>query len=270
MANLPKFLCGGIDAGEWPAYNSKAFTKALYKSRCNNVVLEALAPCYSPTGFNNKTLDQIYAELAKFIKPILLFDDLWVTLHLTNGNDDDIINKFGWENICTKIVAKLIKDFGPKSNIIICPVAETHGHANEDKLIKYCMDNWMVKGGHLMFNGTGRPKSLPMGYSLIDYHSQNVDDSGPQIGKMSLMDTDNGPMINYLRYGAPAGEYWNSARVFDTAAKWKQAGNGMNLYSAGSHSSNLSALKALGNIYNIRKKPNWFEKIIMELKLLIN
>ncbi len=269
MSQLPKFLCGGIDAGEWPSMSGKSVAKALYKSRCNNSVLEAMAPCYSPTGFNDKNLDQIYKELSKFIKPILCLDELWVTLHLTNGNDDNILNRFGWQQVCDKIVKKLTIDFGPQSKIIICPVAETHNHDNENKLINYCFENWMSKGGHLMFNGTGRPYTLPPGYSLLDYHSQNLEgDLGPQIGKMSLLDTDCSPAISWLRYGAPIGQYWNPDRVYDLAIRARNRGNGLNLYSSKSNSTNEKALIVMGNVYNVRKKPNWFKRLLMEIKLL--
>jgi len=269
MTTLPSFLCGGIDAGEWPKMKAKSFARALYLSRANNMVLEAMAPCYDPSsssGYNDKNLNQIYKELSDFIKPILALKDLWVTLHLTNGNDETL-TKFGAMNVANIIVGGLVRDFGANSNIIICPVAETNNEINERQFVQYCIDNWANKGGHLIFNGTGRPTSLPPSYSLLDYHSQSRNDCGPKIGRSTLIDTDNGPMINYLKYGAPAGKYWNPDRVRDLAIACKQVGNSLNLYSCESSSNNGYALDILGEVYNVRKKPNWWDKLMMEIKL---
>ena len=261
--SIPSFLCGGISAGEWGEFRPKSFARGFYLSRCNNIVLEAIAPYYHD---NNMPLEKVYSVLKKFISPILDLD-LWVTLHLTNGNDDTI-PRFGAMNIAEKIVGKLINDFGPNSRIIICPIAENSNQPNEEKLVRYCLDNWAAKGGHLIFNNGGRPRSLPGGYSLLDYHTQSGYDYGPQIGRMTLIDTDNGPIISFLRYGAPAGKYWSPDRVREFSTKCKQAGNGINLYAANCTMMNLDAMNVVGSVYNVRPKPSFIDKIIMEIKLL--
>jgi len=264
--SLPKYLCGGVSAGEWPKMSPKSFARALYLSRCNNIVLEAMAPAYDPNGYNNKTVPEVYAAFKKFVNPILDLD-LWVTIHLANGGDE-MITHFGAENIANNFVAPLIKDYGVNSRIIICPIAESHGEPNENFLVQYCMNNWGAKGGYLIYNGDGRPHNLPPGYTLLDYHTQDANDHGPQIGKMSLVDTDNGPIIGYLRYGAPAGKYWNPDRVASFSTENKIVGNGTSLYAFQTTSNNGYAMDIIGNIYNVRKKPNFFDKLIMEIKLM--
>ena len=269
MAAIPKFLCGGVTAGEWPQIDAKSFAKILYKSRCNNIVIESMAPAYAKTesGYNDKNLVQIYNEMKKFIQPILALDDLWVTLHLTNGNDETI-TKYGAMNIAKTMIDNLKNDFGTKSNIIICPIAENEGEPNEDQLVQYCLQNWVAQGGRLIFNNGGRPRSLPAGYDLLDYHTQDGNnDCGPKIGRMTLVDTDNGPIIDYLRYGAAAGKYWGVNRVIDYATRCKNQGNGLNLYQSSSNLVDAEPLNALGKVYNVRKKPNWFDILMMEFKL---
>lgn len=264
---LPKFLCGGISAGEWNIIDRKTFAETLYLSRCNNVVLEVMAPAYGPppTGYSDKTLENIYAELKKFIDPILTLD-MWVTLHLANGGDE-MITHFGAQNIADKIVGPLLKDFGTNSKIIICPIAESHGEPNEDQLVQYCLKNWGGAGGYLIYNGSGRPNSLPGGYSLLDYHTQSGSDFGPTIGRMSLIDTDNGPIISYLTYAAPPGKYWNTDRVISYGTGCKQVGNGLNLYAYQTKNIDATALNALGKVYGVRSKPNWWDKLMMKFKL---
>lgn len=270
MDNLPKFLCGGIAAGEWPGMNRKKFAEALYLSKCNNIVLEAMAPAYdkSEDGYNDKNLDQIYTELVNFIKPILEFDELWVTLHLTNGNDETI-TRFGAQNICDKVVGRLIREVGT-NRIILCPIAENSNEPNEKVLVDYCIREWVGNGGHLIFNGTGKPGYVPPGYSMIDYHTQNPADVGPSIYSMAsavLIDTDNGPIINWVRDGAPAGKYWNPDRVRDLATRCKNRGSGLNLYAVHTYETEKYALDIMGAIYDVRKKPTWIERLIMKYKL---
>ncbi len=268
MSNIPQFLVGGISAGEWPKMNGKKVAMALFETKCNNCVIEAMAPAYdqSESGFNDKNLSQIYSELLKFIKPILKLD-LWVTLHLTNGNDATI-TRFGAENICHEIIDKLIKDIGTK-NIIICPVAETSNENNEQFLISYCINTWCAKGGKLIYNGSGRPLSIPANYDILDYHTQDHQDLGPSVGRTTLIDTDNSPIIRWLRGGAYDGKYWNKDRVYDFAVKCKAKGNSLNLYAYQTTSIEEDALKTMGGVYNIRNSPNWFEKLIANIKLIL-
>ena len=268
MKSLPKFLCGGIGAGDWPQMDAKKFAKVLFESRCNNCVLEVVAPAYAKTesGYNDKTLAQMYGELKNFIKPILALDDLWVTLHLTNGNDG-MISRYGAENICREIVDKLISDFNGK-NIIICPVAETDHESNEQYLVNYCINEWGGRGNNLIFNGGGRPNAIVAGYSLLDYHTQSGNDVGPSVGVTTLVDSDNGPIINWLKAGAPAGKYWNQDRVFDFGMRCKSKGNSLNLYGYQTTSMEKDALNVLGKLYAVRKKPSFFDNLIATIKLL--
>jgi len=266
MKNLPRLLCGGISAGEWPKFNPKKFALDFYNTRCNNMVLEAMAPCYDPnssTGYNNKGLDQIYIELIKFIDPILKLD-LWVTLHLTNGNDQEIWQMFGADNIFHKILIPLKNKYGTNSRLIICPVAEEHGGAQERRLIDLCLGNW---NNHLMYNGSGRPQSLPdKRYTVLDYHTQSANDIGPR-NIYRIMDTDNGPMINYLRYGAPSGCYWNPERVTMFSYSCKANGSGLNLYAV-DPITDWKSLEIVGKVFGVRSKVSFIDKIIAYLKLL--
>ena len=270
--NIPKYLCGGIGAGEWCKVSFKKIVKEHYLARCNNVVIESMAPLYS--SYDEKTkkytadISIVYPKLSAFLRTMESVGDVWVTLHLVNGGDG-MLTQYGADAIIEHVLKPLAKEFpASKSHIIICPIAEMHGEPGEQQLVLACIELWANAGGHLMFNGTGRPTSLVPGHDILDYHSQKIDDPGPKIGRMSLVDTDNGPIIDYLKYGAAVGKYWNTLRVTDMADRCKRAGNGLNLYAFNTTYIDRDALCALGKMYAVRPEPSFLDKLIMRLKLL--
>ena len=121
--------------------------------------------------------------------------------------------------------------------------------------------------------GSGRPQSAGPEFAVLDYHTQSLNDFGPQPGanQIVLLDTDNSPMINALRAGAPAGCYWNPVTMGNWGTKAASLGKSTNAY-AGEKVIDIHALAALGKAYKGKaakaKKPNLLDKLVTWFKKL--
>ena len=255
---LPKLLCGGGSAGEWWMMDAEGYAKELGANKCNSCLIEAFAPGYKP----GVTVEQVYGHFSRWVKA-MRGQGVWTVVHLVNGGDDTF-KVYGVGGI-NGFVDKVVKELGTDM-ILLCPVAEHKDQSGHEKVSAHCVEVWRRQaGGHLMFNGAGRPQDVPSAdYEVLDYHLQDPNDMGPvpKAGRMTLLDTDNGPIIRWMAYGAQPG-YWNPARVKELYSRAYAAGRWMNAYQANSTVVDKAALKEMGKAYGEKADPStdWWDKI---------
>lgn len=270
---LPAQLFGGVTAGEWPQLNAGDYAKVLANSGCNCCLIEAMAPQYGPDGWHPIDMNTIVSKVIQWVKA-MQGQKLWTVLHWVNGNDDDRLRAHGLQahrDALKKLITECGTDF-----MVLCPVAEKNNDRDEAEWERHCLGTWPAAGGHLAYNGTARPSSLPSGYAVLDYHMQRQDDFGPTVAGLVLLDTDNGPIINSLRgSGVPAGAYWDPVKVSNWAKACRAKGRSLNLYQASSSVVDAAALRALAQAYGGQpggaadpiipgipiNRPEWFEKL---------
>jgi len=268
---LPALLYGGTTAGEWPQLDAKKYASLLKSSGCNCSLIEATAPQYGPDGWRPLDMNAIVSKVITWVKAMQA-QKLWTVLHWVNGNDDDRLKVHGLK-AHMEALKKLITECGT-DYVILCPVAEKNNDRDEAEWERHCLGTWSAAGGHLAYNGTARPSSLPGGYAVLDYHMQRQDDFGPTVAGLVLLDTDNGPIINSLRgSGVPAGSYWDPVKVSNWAKACAARGRSINLYQANSNVMDYAALSALSKAYGAApapvdpspspkpNRPDWFQKL---------
>lgn len=274
--NLPKHLYGGVTAGEWPQLNADDYAKKLKQSGCNCNLIEAMAPQYGDNWERGIPIATIVTKVIQWVKAMQQ-QKLWTVIHWVNGNDEDRLKAHGLQGH-KDALKKLMTECGT-NYVILCPVAEKNNDSLEADWERHCLSVWPAGGGHLAYNGTARPGSLPSGYAVLDYHMQRQDDFGPTVAGLVLLDTDNGPIINSLKSATvPAGAYWDPVKVSNWAKAVYSKGKSLNLYQSSSAAVDTAAMRAVAVAYgqvpgspdsgggssgggSSSSKPEWFEKL---------
>jgi len=233
MKELPGVMIGGVGAGEWPRIDPEKYADELVRNGNNLVCLEAMAPAFAPqtaSGWSGTPITSVAATLMDWVT-VMASHGVFCLIHVINGNDD-VDEQYTAKEVLALVDLLCNMDQIVKDHLILCMVAETNGRGFESNIEQAGEKIAIMANVRLAYNGTGRPRgAVGSRYSVIDYHTQDPHDLGPEVpGVKVILDTDNGPIINRLRANAPAGCYWNPESVTAFVDRAVQAGRGVNLY----------------------------------------
>jgi hypothetical protein len=240
---LPEFLYGGCSGGEWSQTDPEAVAHAALDARCNLTgLIEAMGVFYdkSEDGFSDKPFSQGIGELIAWVK-IQQAHALWTCIGWANGNDDDVISRYGQENH-RRAVERLYAECGSRF-IVMVPVIE-QDYDSEKDFSGWCLNYWGSKG-ITGWNGRGRPETVPQGCKVAVRNLQGLDDIGPDMaGILVLLNTDSSGSVNSLR------AYWNPAKVGAWMPYYRAHKRSINLRQYQSTEIDKAALKLVGDAYN--------------------